>query len=171
MPVFERKSSPALEREPFPASEQKPLKSVFIDSLSFRKAANALRPELYLIFASVALLGWLIPPLQHFFFRWPMCIGIGLTGLIAREIERRKDHSTGMPLTLNAPSPPMILQLFHDLTSCLSLILPLAMAAAVLSPKMDLMISLTQEVAFPLLNLRAVTSVCCWLVYRFAYGR
>jgi hypothetical protein len=36
---------------------------------------------------------------------------------------------------------------------------------------MDLMISLTEEVIFPLLNLRAATSVCCWLVYRLVYNR
>jgi len=171
MPVFEKKSSPVLEREPFPASGQKSLKSVFFDSLSFRKAANPLRPELYLIFAGVALLGWLFPPLQHFLFHWPVRIAIGLTSLVAREIERRKDRATAMALTLNAPAPPVILQLFHDLTSCLFLVLPLTMAAAVLSPTMDLMVSLTEEVTFPLLNLRAVTSVCCWLVYRLVYNR
>lgn len=171
MPVFEKKSSPVLVREPFPASGQKSLKSVFFDSLSFRKAANPLRPELYLIFAGIALLGWLVPPLQHFLFHWPVCIAIGLTSLIAREIERRRDRVTARLITLNAPAPPAILQLFHDLTSCLFLVLPLTMAAAVLSPTMDLMISLTEEVIFPLLNFRAVTSVCCWLAYRLVYSR
>jgi hypothetical protein len=171
MPVFEKKSSPVLEREPFPASGQKSLKSVFFDSLSFRKAANPLRPELYLIFAGVALLGWLVPPLQYFLFHWPVCIAIALTGLMAREIERRREHASAMPITVNAPAPPMILQFFHDLTSCLFLVLPLTMAAAVLSPSMNLMISLTEEVLFPLVNLRAATSVCSWLVYRLVYNR
>jgi hypothetical protein len=171
MPVFEKKSSPVLVRESFPSSAQKSLKSVFFDSLSFRKAANPLRPELYLVFAGIAFFGWLVPPLQHFLFHWPVCIAIGLTSLIAREIERRKDRATPMAITLNAPAPPVILRLFHDLTSCLFLVLPLTMAAAVLSPTMDLMISLTEEVIFPLLNLRAVTSVCCWLVYRLVYSR
>jgi hypothetical protein len=171
MPVFEKKSSPVLVRESFPASAQKSLKSVFFDSLSFRKAANPLRPELYLIFAGIALLGWLVPPLQHFLFHLPVCIAIGLTSLIAREIERRTEHVSAMAITLNAPAPPVILQLIHDLTSCFFLVLPLTMAAAVLSPTMDLMVSLTEEVIFPLLNLRAVTSVCCWLVYRLVYGR
>jgi hypothetical protein len=171
MPVFEKKSSPVFEREPFPAPGQKSLKTVFFDTLSLKKAANPLRPELYLIFAGVALLGWLIPSLQHFLFHWPVCIAIGLTGLMARETERRKERATAAAITLNAPAPPSILQLFHDLTSCLFLVLPLTMAAAVLSPTMDLMVSLAEEVIFPLLNLRAATSVCCWLVYRLVYNR
>jgi hypothetical protein len=171
MPDFEKKPSPVLVRESFPPSAQKLLKSAFFDSLSFRKAANPLRPELYLIFAGIALLGWLVPPLQHFLFHWPVCIVIGLTGLMARETERRRDRATAAAITLNAPAPPVILQLIHDLTSCLFLVLPLTMAAAVLSPTMDLMVSLTEEVLLPLLNLRAVTSVCCWLVYRLVYNR
>jgi hypothetical protein len=33
------------------------------------------------------------------------------------------------------------------------------------------MFSLALEVLFPLLNLRFLTSLCCWLVYRVAYER
>jgi hypothetical protein len=171
MPVLEKKPSPVLEPKPFTVSGQKTLKSVFFDTLSFRKAANPLRPEIYLIFAGVAFFGWLVPPLQHFLFHWPVCIGIGLTGLMARETERRKERSTATAITVNAPGPPVILQFLQDLTSCLFLVIPLTMAAAVLSPSMDPMISLTEEVIFPLLNLRAVTTVCCWLVYRLVYSR
>jgi hypothetical protein len=45
------------------------------------------------------------------------------------------------------------------------------MTAAVVSPDTDLMIPFIVEVVFPLVNLRSITSLIYWLVYRFVYGR
>jgi hypothetical protein len=154
MPVFERKS----------------LKSQFLESLYLRKLANPLRPELYLLGAAIALLVWLFRPLEPFFFHWPMFFGIGVTGLIARSIERQK-HAPAPPESLIQPAPPLLLQLLQDFASCIFLALPLALAAAIVSQTMDLMISLVLEVLFPLLNFRFVTSLSSWLVYRLAYRR
>jgi hypothetical protein len=100
-----------------------------------------------------------------------MCFGIGVIGLIAKEIERRKNSPVATAEHAKAPAPPMILQRLQDSTSCAFLVLPLVVAAAIVSPTMDPMISVTLEVAFPLLNFRAATSLCCWLVYRLTYGR
>ena len=154
-----------------PTSDQKTFKDFFFGAPSFWKAAYSWRPELYIIVAAFAFLAWLIPSLQRFFFHWPMCIGIGVIGLIVKEIERRKNPPAATPEHVEAPAPPMILQRLQDSTSCAFLVLPLVVAAAIVSPTMDPMISATLEVAFPLLNFHAVTSLCCWLVYRLTYGR
>jgi hypothetical protein len=153
MPVFERKS----------------LKSQFFDSLYLRNLAKPLRPELYLLGAGIGLLVWLFRPLEHFFFHWPMFFGIGVVGLIARTIERQKNLAAKPEGTASHPLP-VILQLLQDLTSCIFLALPLTLAAAIASPTEDQMLSLVLEVLFPLLNFRFLTSLCCWLVYRLAYG-
>jgi hypothetical protein len=153
-----------------PVFEQRSLKSIFLDSLSFRKAINPLRPELYLIAAGLALLVWLYRPLESFFFHWPVIFGIGLTGLIAQAVERQK-RLASQPDHPGTPEPPLILQLLHDFTSCTFLCLPLTMAAAFVSPTEDLMFSLFFEVLVPLVNLRFVTSLCWWLVYRLVYSR
>jgi hypothetical protein len=153
-----------------PVFEQRSLKSLFLDSLSLKKAVNPLRPELYLVAVGLSLLVWLFRPLEYVFFHWPMLIGIGLIGLIVRAAERKKKpvSTAHSPAT---PDPPLILQLFHDFTSAIPLVLPLTMAAAFVSPTQDLMFSLALEVMFPLLNLRFLTSLCWWLVYRLVYSR
>jgi hypothetical protein len=155
-----------------PVLERKSLKGQFLESLYLRKLANPLRPELYLLGAAIALLVWLFRPLERFFFHWPMFFGIGVTGLIARSIERQKRvRAPTRPESLIQPAPPLILQLLQDFTSCIFLALPLTLAAAIASQTMDLMISLVLEVLFPLLNFRFVTSLSSWLVYRLAYRR
>ena len=99
-----------------------------------------------------------------------MFFGIGAVGVIARTIERQK-HLTVEPEGAASPPLPVILQLLQDFTSCIFLALPLTLAAAIASPSEDQMFSLVLEVLFPLLNFRFLTSLCCWLVYRLAYGR
>jgi hypothetical protein len=99
-----------------------------------------------------------------------MFFGIGVVGLIARTIERQKNLAAKPEGTASHPLP-VILQLLQDLTSCIFLALPLTLAAAIASPTEDQMLSLVLEVLFPLLNFRFLTSLCCWLVYRLAYGR
>jgi hypothetical protein len=150
--------------------EHRSVKSLFLDSLSFKKVVNPLRPELYLIAVGLALLVWLFRPLEQVFFHWPMLFGIGLIGLIVQAAERQKKLSS-TPDRPAAPAPPLILQLLHDFTSSIPLALPLTMAAAFVSPTEDLMFSLALEVLFPLMNLRFLTSLCCWLVYRLVYSR
>jgi hypothetical protein len=136
-----------------PVFEQRSLKSLFLASLSFRNMGNPMRPELYLAAVGLALLVWLFRPLEHLFFHWPMIFAIGLTGLIVQAAERQKKLAP-TPDRPAAPAPPLILQLFHDFTSAIPLVLPLTMAAAFVSPTQDLMFSLALEVMFPLLNLR-----------------
>lgn len=153
-----------------PVFEQRSLKSLFLDSLSIRNAANPLRPELYLVAVGLTLLVWLFRPLEHLFFHWPMIFIIGLTGLVVQAAEQKKKRAT-TPDRLAAPAPPLILQLFHDFTSAIPLALPLTMAAAFVSPTQDQMFSVALEVMFPLLNLRFLTSICWWLVYRLVYSR
>jgi hypothetical protein len=150
--------------------EHRSVKSLFLDSLSFKKVVNPLRPELYLVAVGLALLVWLFRPLEHVFFHWPMLFGIGLIGLIVQAAERQKKLAS-TPDRPAAPAPPLILQLLHDFTSSIPLALPLTMAAAFVSPTEDLMFSLALEVLFPLMNLRFLTSLCCWLVYRLVYSR
>jgi hypothetical protein len=153
-----------------PVFEQRSLKSFFLGSLSFRNVVNPLRPELYLTAVGLALLVWLLRPLEHIFFHWPMLIGIGLIGLIAQALDRRTKLAP-TPDQPAGPVPPLILQLLHDFTSGIALALPLTMAAAFVSPTEDLMFSLVLEVLFPLMNLRLLTSLSWWLVYRLVYGR
>ena len=153
-----------------PVFEQRSLKSLFLDSLSLKKAVNPLRPELYLVAVGLALLVWLFRPLEYVFFHWPMLFGIGLIGLAVQAAERQKKLAS-MPDRPGAPAPPLILKLLHDFTSAIPLALPLTMAAAIVSPTQDLMFSLALEVLFPLLNLRFLTSLCWWLVYRLVYSR
>ena len=142
-----------------------------LESLYLRKLANPLRPELYLLGAAIALLVWLFRPLEPFFFHWPMFFGIGVTGLIARSIERQK-HAPAPPESLIQPAPPLIFATpARFFTSCIFLALPLALAAAIVSQTMDLMISLVLEVLFPLLNFRFVTSLSSWLGYGLTYRR
>lgn len=150
--------------------EHRSVKSLFLDSLSFKKVVNPLRPELYLVAVGLALLVWLFRPLEHVFFHWPMLFGIGLIGLIVQAAERQKKLAS-TPDRPTAPASPLILQLLHDFTSSIPLALPLTMAAAFVSPTEDLMFSLALEVLFPLMNLRFLTSLCCWLVYRLVYSR
>jgi hypothetical protein len=153
-----------------PVFEQRSLKSLFLASLSFRNMGNPLRPELYLAAVGLALLVWLFRSLEHLFFHWPMIFAIGLTGLIVQPAERQKKIAPA-PDRPASPAPPLILQLFHDFTSAIPLVLQLTMAAAFVSPNQDLMFSLALEVMFPLLNLRFLTSLCWWLVYRLVYSR
>jgi hypothetical protein len=153
-----------------PILEQRSLKSFFVASLSFRNVGNPLRPELYLTAVGLALLVWLSRPLEHVLFHWPILFGIGLIGLIVQAAERQK-KLTSPPDRPAAPAPPLILQLLHDSTSSIPLVLPLTMAAAFVSPTEDQMFSLALEVLFPLLNLRFLTSLCWWLVYRLVYSR
>jgi hypothetical protein len=153
-----------------PVLEQRSLKSFFLDSLSFKKAINPLRPEMYLIALGIALLVWLFRPLEGFFFHWPVLFGIGVIGLITQAVDRKKKLAP-QPDHPGAPVPPLVLKLLHDFTSCLFLALPLTMAAAIVSPTEDLMFSLFLQVLAPLLNLRFLTSVCWWLVSRLVYGR
>jgi hypothetical protein len=153
-----------------PVFEQRSLKSFFLGALSFRNVVNPLRPELYLIAVGLALLVWLFRPLEHVFFHWPMLFGIGLIGLVVQAAERQKKLAS-TPDRPAAPAPPLILQLLHDFTSSIPLALPLTMAAAFVSPTQDLMFSLALEVLFPILNLRFLTSLCWWLVYRLVYSR
>ena len=144
----------------------------FLGSLSWRAARNPLRPEMYLICLGLWLLVWLIPSLGRVIFHWPMIFVIGAVGLVTKAWERKTSAAPGGAQEKSrAPAPPKILQYLHDFTSCVFLVVPAVMAAAVLSPGMDLMISFIEEVAFPLLNLRAATSLSYWLVYRLAYGR
>jgi hypothetical protein len=153
-----------------PVFEHRSVKSLFLDSLSFKKVVNPLRPELYLVAVGLALLVWLFRPLEHVFFHWPMLFGIGGIGLIVQAAEGQKQLAS-TPDRPAAPAPPLILQLLHDFTSSIPLALPLTMAAAFVSPTQDLMFSLALEVLFPLMNLRFLTSLCWWLVYRLVYSR
>jgi hypothetical protein len=155
-----------------PGKSQNSFVQWFVGSLSWKAASQPWRPEMYMIWLGLWLLVRLMPGLRQVLFHWPMIFVIGLVGLIAKEWERKKGAAAGSAqVKSGAPVPPKILEYLHDFTSCAFLVIPVVMTAAVLSPYMDLMISLTEEVVFPLVNLRAITLVIFWLVYRFVYGR
>jgi hypothetical protein len=161
-----------MEAERLAAAQPNTFGKWFVGSPSWRAASRPWRPEMYLIWLGLWLLVRLMPGLGQVLFHWPMIFIIGLVGLIAKEWERRKGTAAGgAQVKSSAPAPPKILQYLHDFTSCAFLALPVVMTAAVVSPDVDLMIPFTVEVVFPLVNLRSITSLIYWLVYRFVYGR
>jgi hypothetical protein len=161
-----------MEAERLAANQPNTFGKWFVGSLSWKAASRRWRPEMYLIWLGLWLLVRLMPGLKQVLFHWPMIFIIGLVGLIAKKWERKNGTATGgAPVKSGAPGPPKILEYLHDFTSCLFLVIPVVMTAAVVSPDMELMISFTEEAVFPLVNLRAITSVIFWLVYRFVYGR
>jgi hypothetical protein len=161
-----------MEAERLAAAQPNTFGKWFVGSLSWRAASRPWRPEMYLIWLGLWLLVRLMPGLGQVLFHWPMIFVIGLVGLVARAWERKHVAADGATVEKsNLPAPPKILQYLHDFTSCAFLAITVVMTAAVVSPDVDLMIPFIIEVVFPLANLRAITSLIYWLVYRFVYGR